>query len=258
MMNSKNKSIVLVDSQLELTSDWCEQMNFQKDDFVILDPVDLFSELDWTCFEDDVQVINKIYSRLFEEVVLLDKKLVCFWPLAEQMGEAWFELFSLCKTNSYDLEIYKSKSIVDVEYGFNSEILSSWKRFVYFIIESLLEDIRLNEQFDEIATLKSDQKTIILFKLSKEGNVRYAYAFESAFFELDPAKSDDNSIFNQIQESFTTFSEMLDQLVKKNDLSQFESRFVDGSLEKAFFNVLSKEFKSKNLIETWLKTYSMN
>lgn len=257
-MNSKNKSIVLLDSQLGMNSDWFEKMNDKKSDFVILDPVNLFLEIDWTCFEEDVQVINKIYSRFFEDVVLLDKKLVCFWPLAEQMGEEWFELSSLCKINSYELELYKSLSIVDFEYGFNQEILSSWKRFVYFIIESLLEDIRLNEQFDEIATLKSDQKTIILFKLSKEGNVRYYYAFDSDFLDFDPPRNEDASRINSCQESFTSFNEMLDKLVKENDLSQFESRFVDGSLEKSFFNVLSKELKTKNLIETWLKTYSIN
>ncbi|WP_232825754.1 hypothetical protein [Algoriphagus litoralis] len=223
-----------------------------------MDPVNLFSEIDWTCFEDDVQVINKIYSKYFEDVVLLGKKLVCFWPLAEQMGEEWFELSSLCKSYSYDLEQYKSLSIVDFEYGFNQEILSSWKRFVYFIVESLLEDIQLNEQFDEIATLKSDQKTIILFKLFKEGKVSYSYAFDSFFFESDSDKGEKSEMNLPCQESFTSFNEMLDKLIKENDLSQFESRFVDGSLEKAFFSVLSKEFKTKNLIETWIKTYSIN
>jgi hypothetical protein len=51
---------------------------------------------------------------------------------------------------------------------------------------------------------------------------------------------------------------MLELLLKVNDLSLFESKFINGGLEKAYFRVLSEEFKTKNLIETWLNTYSIN
>lgn len=257
-MNSKIKSIVLVDQHLDMNSDWFEKVGFQKSDLVLLDPVNLFSELDWTCYEEDVRVINKIYSHLFEEVVMNNKKLVCFWPLAQQLGEEWFNLSSLCKANSFELELYKSKSLEDLTYGFNFEILSSWKSFIHFLIESLFEDIRLNEQFDEIATLKSEQETIILFKLVQDGTIRYSYAFDSDFLELIPNQGEYADKDELQFQSFESFNEMLEKLLKESDLSLFESRFVDGSLEKAYFSILSKEFKTKNLIENWLMTYSMN
>ena len=257
-MNSRNKSIVLVDSQLGMNSDWFKKMNVRKGDVVILDPVNLFSAIDWTCYEENVNVINKVYAELFEEVVMNDKKFVCFWPLAEQLGEDWFDLVSLCQSNSYELEVYKSGSIVEVKYGFNQELLSSWNRFVYFLIESLLADIRLNEQFDEIATLKSDQKTIVLFKWLQEGNVKFSFGLESEFFDLEPNYGDETSKIHQHLQYFDSFNEMLEKLLKENDLSLFESKFIDGSLEKTYFSVLAKEFKTTNLIEYWLKTYSLN
>jgi hypothetical protein len=68
-----------------------------------------------------------VYAGLFEEVVIHHKMLVCFWPLAEQLGGDWFDLASLCKVNSYELEIYKSKHFGEFNYGFNP--LLSEKRF---------------------------------------------------------------------------------------------------------------------------------
>ncbi len=127
-----------------------------------------------------------------------------------------------------------------------------------FLIESLFEDIRLNEQFDEIATLKSEQETIILFKLVQDGTIRYSYASDSDFLELIPSPVDYSGKDDLQIESFASFNEMLKKLLKESDLSLFESRFVDGSLEKAYFSILSREFKTKNLIENWLMTYSMN
>lgn len=187
-MNSKIKSIVLVDQHLDMNSDRFERMDFLKSDFAFLDPVNLFSELDWTCYEDDVRVINKIYSRLSEEGVMNNK----------------------------------------------------------------------NEQFYEIATLKSDQKTIILFKLVQDGTIRYSYVFDSDFLELVPSQAEYSDRDDHQFQSFESFNEMLENLLKENDLSLFESRFVDGSLEKAYFRVLSREFKTKNLIEIWLMAYSVN
>lgn len=257
-MNSRNKSMVLVDHHIEMNFDWLGKMNCKKEDFVILDPEYLFSEMDWTRYEDDVRIINKIYSRLFEEVVMNKKKLICFWPLDQQFGNEWFELASLCTANSYELELYKNLSFEDNKYDFNAEILCSWKRFVFFLIESLLEDIKLNEQFNEIATLKSNQVTIVLFKLEQEGITRYSFATDSDFLELAPYYNESSAGIENRVEIFATFNELLEKLLKENDLSLFESKFVDGSLEKAYFRVLSKEFKTKNLIENWIKTYSTN
>ncbi|MFN4000092.1 hypothetical protein [Algoriphagus sp.] len=257
-MKARNRSIILVDHLIDANSEWFRKMNFHEENFVFLDPVNLFSELDWTRYEEDVSVINTIYSRLFEDMVMNEKRLVCFWPHKQKFGSEWFELASLCKANSFELELYKCFLPDEEKSELSEENLQSWKGFVHFLIESILEDIQLNEQFDEIATLKNDKETIILFKLDREGIVSYSYAFDSDFLELAPDQGlgpsgTDNSI-----QTFSTFNELLMNLLKENDLSIYESKFVDGRLEKAYFSILAKEFKTKNLIENWISTYSMN
>ena len=104
----------------------------------------------------------------------------------------------------------------DICYDFDQTMLTSWKKFVYFLIESLFEDIHLNNDFDEIATLKSDKETIILFKLEKEGRTQYSYAFDSVFLEPGLSNTEDfNGIDSTIQ-SFDTFNELVEKLLKKN------------------------------------------
>lgn len=257
-MNSRNKSMVLVDHHIEMNSDWLEEMNSRNEEFVILDPEYLFSKLDWTRYEDDVRVINKIYSRIFEEVVMNNKKIICFWPLDQQFGEEWFELESLCKANSFELELYKNLSFDSTNYMVHDEILNTWKKFVFFLMESLFEDMQLNEHLDEIATLSFDQETIILFKLVQEGTIRYSYTSNSNLIELPPNQVEDSSKIENHFQSYASFSEMLENLLESNDLSLFEPKFLDGSLEKTYFMLLSKELKTKNLIENWIKTYSLN
>lgn len=257
-MRSRHTSILLVDHHIEPNSDWLEKLNCRKEDFVILDPETIFSEIDWTQYEEDVRVINKIYSRLFEDVVMNNKALICFWPLNQQFGSDWFELASLCKVNSYKIEIDNCLSFDEVNCGFDERILTSWKKFVYFLIESLFEDIQLNEEFDEIATLKSDNETIILFKIERGGKTRYSYSFDSGFLELGLDSTGDSDRMDNAFQSFDSFHEMLEKLHKMNDLSLFESHFGDISLEKAYFNTLSRKFKTTNLIENWIKNYSMN
>ncbi|SDA76696.1 hypothetical protein SAMN03080617_02198 [Algoriphagus alkaliphilus] len=192
-MKTRNKSMILVDQHIEMNPEWMAKLKIQEQDVVVLDPENLFAELDWTQYEDDVRVINIIYSRLFEDVVMNNKKLICFWPLAQLYGNDWFQLVSLCKENSCELELYRSGFFNDGNNGFSEEMLKSWKSFVFFLMES-----------------------------------------------------------------FETFNEMLEKLLMKNDLSLYESKFVDIKLEKTYFNFLAKEFKTKNLIENRLNTYSMN
>lgn len=257
-MKTTNKSMILVDQHIEMNAEWMANLKIQEQDAVLLDPENLFSELDWTHYEDDVRVINIVYSRLFEDVVMNNKKLICFWPMAQQYGNDWFELESLCKENSCDLELYQSVFFNDGNDGLSEDVLKSWKNFVFFLMESLFEDIHLNEHFDEIATLKSSQNSIILFTIEQEGVIRYSFALDSEFIELAPIQNWQSTGDDNYLESFATFKEMLEKLLMKNDLSLYESNFVDAKLEKTYFNFLSKEFKTKNLIESWLKTYSMN
>lgn len=257
-MKLRNKSIVLVDQLMDTKSEMLMILKSEKSETVLLDPVKLFSESDWTRFEEDVDVINKIYSRVFEEVVIANKKLVCFWPLSEQFGSDWFDLTSLCKINNYELEVYKSQFFEMDNYGFNSEILHAWKRFVFFLIESLLEDVELNEELEEIATLTAGQEAIVLFKLEQGGKTRYTFAVNSESHEFTPGRELAGAGHDSWVRSFESFREMLVGLSRSKDLTCYQTTFVDPALEKAYFNILAKEFKTKNLIESWIMTYSLN
>lgn len=257
-MNSRSKRIILVDQHIEMNPTWMGKFSNHARDLVVLDPIQLFSEIDWTRYEEDVHVINQIYSRLFDEVVINNKRLVCFWPLVEQFGNDWFELTSLCSDNQFELEVYKHILFDSDNYGFSSEILHAWKKFVYFLVESLLEDIHMNEQFDEIATLIGESGSIVLFRMEQNGNVRYSFASTSEYFEIAPDQI--NELFERENHLlfFESFNEMLMKLLDGNDLSKYQTKFVDRQLEKAYFNVLAKDFKIKNLIQNWLATYSLN
>ncbi|WP_026969440.1 hypothetical protein [Algoriphagus terrigena] len=257
-MNLRNKSIVLVDQLMDPNSETLTILKSEKSKTVLLDPVKLFSESDWTRFEKDVDVINKIYSRVFEEVVIANKKLVCFWPLSEQFGSDWFDLTSLCKINNYELEVYKGEFFETDNYGLNSEILHAWKRFVFFLIESLLEDVELNEELEEIATLTSGREAIVLFKMEQEGKTRYTFALNSESLEFTSTGELTRVRHDSWERSFESFREMLVGLSRSKDLTDYQTTFVDPTLEKAYFNILAREFKTRNLIESWILTYSLN
>lgn len=257
-MNLRNKSVTLVDQLLDTKSDISSMLNMQRCEVITLDPVRLFSESDWTRFEEDIDVIEKIYSHVFDEVVIANKKLVCFWPLSEQCGSEWVELRSLCKTNDYELEIYKSKFYEADNYGFSLETLRAWKRFVFFLIESLLEDLELNEDLEEIATLTSGRDSIVLFKLERKGETSYTFLLNSALREF---AQDHELKLPRIENSlpeFKSFQEMLVKLFDDKDLSLYQTKFSDPQLEKLFFNILLKKARTKNLIESWIVTYSLN
>lgn len=256
-MNSRSKSIVLIDRPLMITSDWAPMVNSSRSELVILDPFQLISEIDWTLAGNEANVVNKIYSRLFDEVVVCNKKLVCFWPLSDQFGSEWVDLASLCKANTYELEIFKSTLFDRDNYGFSDEELRAWKKFVYLIIESLLSDIQLNEGLEEIAALTSNQNSIILFRLEQNGKFRYSFAFDS--YNSSVTSIQKESFPNPIiQPPFDSFKEMLEELLEKNDLSLYQTKFFNLQHEKAYFSVLAGDFKTRNLIETWIECYSLN
>lgn len=257
-MNARHNRIILVDHNIEMNSDWLEIMDFQKPDFINLNPKNLLAKIDWTRYEDDVQIINDIYSSLFEDVVMNNKTLICFWPLNQQFGTDWIELATLCKENSCKIEINKGCSFADDNYDLDETLLNSWKKFVYFLLMSLFEDIQLNKEFDPIGTLKSDSETIILFKWVREGSTRYSYAFDSDFLDIDSALSEYSEDGDSRFKSYGTFSDMLEKLFSENDLVSFFPQFGEKNLEKAYFCAFSKKIETMNLIESWLKTYYSN
>ncbi len=254
-MKLRSRKIILVD-QTKLNG--LDEFGDHFHEVYVLDPVQLFSQIDWTQFDEDARVINQIYSALFDEVVINKKKLVCFWPLVEQFGNDWFELTSLVAQNKFELEVHKEILLHDTTYGLNPRILNAWKKFVFFMIESLLEDIRLNEKIEEIATLTGEGESIILFKMEHNGSLGYSFASSSHQYGFLLGQDAELGEGDSVLPFFDSFDEMLNRLLDENDLSRFQTKFRDSYLEKTFFSMLAKDFKTKNLIQQWLESYSLN
>jgi hypothetical protein len=252
------KKIILVDQHDSLRSELVNYSIDQNRETFFLDPVQLFNQIDWTQFDQDAEVIKEIYSRLFEEVIINQKQLLCFWPLSDQLGSEWLELSSLCKQNKFELDAYRQSIFTCNREELSTEILNAWKKFTYFLVESLLGDIQTNEHFEEIATLTGSKKSIVLFKMEENGCTRYSFSPNLDFSDCDPKNG-----LQLMEEStcvplFESFNDMLNQLLLENDLSDYRTSFIDKNLEKAYFNALAKDFKTGNLIQYWLETYSLN
>ncbi len=257
-MNLLQRNIVLVDRLLEDQSIASFGYDIDLGQIVTLDPLALFSKVDWTRFEEDVAVINAVYSHLFEEVVIGRKKLQCFWPLAEQLGSDWFELQSLCTLNNYELEVYKTMGLDDEDYGFGAEVLQAWKKFVYFLIDSLIEDTKLNEELEEVATLTLEEDSIVLFRLVDESYRSYTFVQSKAPGQADEIECEPGLESLGGLTKFDSFQAMLDYLLDRRDLSQYDSKFLDYHLEKDFYRLLSKKSHTVNLVRSWQLSYSWN
>lgn len=257
-MNLKNKSIVLIDQLQNGDSTSLFPLHFDESEVVLLDPVSLFEQVDWLRYEEDESIANRMHSSFFDEVVVAKKRLVCFWPLHEQFGDEWFELTNLCSVNNYELDIYKSELLTNKSYGFSESILLAWKQVVCFLVDSLLTDIKLNEGLEEVATLRSNKDVIVLFNWKKDAGTKYTFAVAAQ--EARIASSPEKSLLGceTTPREFDSFQDMLDLIAEECDLSLYHANFVDSRLEKTYFNFFSRKFKAKNLIESWLITYSLN
>lgn len=257
-MNLRKKKIILVDKVSKDRPVWVDDFPNDGEEFCLMDPLELFTQLDWTQFEDDAQTINQIYSHVFEEVVIHRKTVICFWPLSEQMGNEWFELKTLLSKNNFDLEVYKQPLFESSGYELDYEILRSWKRLVYFLIDSLLEDIQLNDQFEELATLTNGNETIFLFRMENNGVIQYSFASNLEYFDLIPHPDLKPSATEDKLSFFDSFDEMLASLFHRIDASGYRITFNDRNLEKSYYHVFANELKTENIIQHWLTTYSLN
>lgn len=223
-----------------------------------LDPLLLFSKLNWTDFEENIQIINQVYSEVFDEIVVNKKSLLCYWPLADLFDGDWFELQKLFNERNFELETHKKGNEYFETNELNKIILRKWKGLVCFLLEALLEDIAMNDQIDQIATLTNDKGSIVLFRMEQNGGLRYSFASTEDFFDQVPTCLPDLEQSPNSLPLFNSFLDMLDNLLDDLDLDSYKTQFSDKQLEKTYYNRISKEFKVKNLIQNWLDTYSLN
>ena len=96
-MNAKSGEIILVN---QLNNERLVAVpNLQMNDIecFMYNPVDLYNAIDRTKFEGDPDVINTVYSILFDAFVISRKKLVCYWLGGNYSDDTIFELRQYCQ-----------------------------------------------------------------------------------------------------------------------------------------------------------------
>ena len=108
-MRPLNRKVILVDRTLDQkTIDW-SQLEVDEKEAFILDPFKLFTQIDWTRFEDNVEVINIVYSDLFEALVVERKTLICYWPMLNFPDDQWVQLLEQCKSTGIQMLVNYTK-----------------------------------------------------------------------------------------------------------------------------------------------------
>ena len=227
-------------------------------DVIYLDPVALYQWIDWTEFEEQVEVLNKLYSLLFDEVIINRKKIICFWPLGDTTSQNWFELLNLCNDRNVILTKESSGFSASSNYGLDARLITIWQDLIVTVLGSLVEDLSLNQQFEEIGTLSSSTHSFILFRSEIEGVVQFGYSEVNTFSAYADSLENPLELSSYIPCFYDSFFEMLVAVGDLEDLSELVPVFYDKGLEKQFFKVLLSENKPVNLIQKWLLSYSLN
>lgn len=258
-MNSQRREIILI-SQISHEQNY-KQFKLQLNDseWFVLNPVLLFKTIDWTRFEDDVDVLNLVYSMLFDEFVIARKKILCYWPSDNYDEDCIFKLNEFCQSARIDLDVNDIKVQFVNDNKMLPEFERLWKSFILFIVESVSEDIKLNEAIEEIATLKSEDESILIFTIRENEIIRYSYLksqvtlfeFESQF-DTSKSKNRDNAIL------FSSFKELMSSLQNEISIKEFSANFSNSALEKQYYNAFCQNFNSFNLVQQWISNYSNN
>ena len=77
-------------------------------------------------------------------------------------------------------------------------------------------------------------------------------------FQFEPQYEFDKKENIDYLEEFNDFESLVEQIQRKTDLSSFESSFFNAALEKIYFNAILKMDSHINLIQNWVKNYSLN
>jgi len=133
-------------------SEWTQ---FSNNQYLIFDPIPLFAEIDWTDYDNNVDVLNLIYGKLFDEFVVENKPMLCYWPRNNFPATHWFNLLQLANSAGVGIEINFLNETNTNDEEIPEALQDAWKKFLLEMMESLSDDIKLNEGLEEIAYLKS-------------------------------------------------------------------------------------------------------
>lgn len=258
-MKRVRRKIILTGQRSSSMNMTLDGFQFLSKEYLYFDPVSLFSEIDWTNYEDSVDTLNHIYSKLFDEFVIENKTLVCYWPSSNFPDSHWFDLLSLAAKSSVSIEINYLNEDKNITEEIPEELQHTWKKFILEMVDSLSDDIKLNEGLEEVAHLKSTDQSIIIYCQKNLEINKYFYLTSSQdIFQFEPQYEFEKKENIDYLEEFNDFESLVEQIQRKTDLSSFESSFFNVALEKIYFNAILKMDSHINLIQNWVKNYSLN
>ncbi len=239
-MNNVDKQIVLVDW---LPSVENVSMGLPSNELFFIDPYNSICRGQWKNASERLEVLNDIYGQVFEHVVIKGKQLVCYWPEMNFNTTETYELSKIQNEFRLGISLYK-KNYAPIDVGLSYEELMDWKAFAITLIQSIAEDIHLNEELEEVMSLDNSESGVSIFTTRQNGVVNYCYFYQ------DKISTNKDLLFSEL-EFFETFESLLSRLSKDFSLYDYVSSFHDRKYEKMFYSYLLKNKNEYNFIPFW-------
>lgn len=258
-MERTNRKIILSGIKLDAKQFTLDGVNGFNNDYLFFDPIDLFHTVDWTSYKSNSVVFNQIYQRLFKAFVMEKKTLICYWPSTDFPDSYWFEFMNYSKKAGITMEATYFKKVENDTDELPSELQLIWKELVLELVESISDDIVLNEGLEEIAQLKSVNSSITIFSQRKENKLGFFYMSSlHEVFEFEPQYEFERGTKHSDIIVFENFESLISALDFQLDLTSFNVEFLNNTLEKVYFKSLLRNNLTINLIQDWVETYSLN
>lgn len=258
-MDRLRRRIILTGKRLDKGQLTLDSLHSFSNDYLFFDPIELMKEVDWTQYESNTACINTIYKKLFDGFVIENKTLVCYWPATNFPDSYWDDCVDAAKKAGILVEV---NSFIE-EMNQSDELLiqfqSLWKELLVEMIQSVSEDIILNEKLEEIARLENEDYSITIFAQHEIDRINYFYVSSvQEVFEFVPQYEFEQTSKLHHTHLFETFEALLQAVQSEFDLATLQVEFLNKRLEKIYFNSLLNKNIDLNLIQNWMASYSMN
>ncbi|MHA7129976.1 hypothetical protein [Algoriphagus namhaensis] len=211
-----------------------------------IDPTRIEKTASWDSLAENVRVHNEIYGELFEEFVQKGYNLVCFWPDSDCSPTQRYELEKAMSNAHIDFEWYR-KNGTPKEHRFSFSELESYKEFLISMLESVCEDLQLNDGLESLMTLKSPEESIEILKLNEDGEEFFLY-----FRQRKDSDKESTGVF------FESFPSLIQKLKSEINMFHYSYTFQNRLFEKVFYSHLITGGGDFNLVADWEKSVSLN
>lgn len=224
-----------------------------------LNPVELMTTVDWTLYDDEVDVLNEVYSILFEEFVMERKTIICYWPTFKFYDGTLNNFREHCSEAQIKMNVVDSDSRCTNTKHIPFEYQELWASMILFLVQSLVEDIKLNEAIEGIGTLTNRNENIWIFSMINGSKIKYSFLSESVnLFIIDTLKNESSYCERDRVAMYPTFLKLIEFLKTLYDLKEFTPNFSQKSYVNEYDKVLKQNLISNNLVDSWFSTLSNN